>query len=66
MTQLLEFIEKKKADAVENGDEVDILYLDFCRAFDKVHHKRSLKKLYNYGTTGNIFKGMKEFLTSKK
>ena len=46
VTQLLEFLEEI-TEVVDNGDEVDIIYLDFCKAFDKVPHKRLLKRLWD-------------------
>ena len=48
MTQLLEFLEDI-TQAIDNGEDVNVVYLDFCKAFDKVPHKRFLKKLYGYG-----------------
>ena len=44
-TQLLEFLEDL-TEALDSGKDVDIIYLDFQKAFDKVPHKRLLK---NYG-----------------
>ena len=46
VTQLLECIEEW-SDAIDNKNEIDIIYLDFKSAFDKVPHRRLLKK---YGT----------------
>ena len=46
-TQLLEFLEDL-TKALDNGKDVDVIYLDFCKAFDKVPHRRLLKK---YGPT---------------
>ena len=43
-TQLLEFLEDITT-ALDQGDDVDVIYLDFCKAFDKVPHKQLLKKL---------------------
>ena len=43
VTQLLEFLEDI-TQAIDNGEDVDVVYLDFCKAFDKVPHKRHLKK----------------------
>ena len=43
-TQLLEFMEEV-TEAIDRGEEVDVIYLDFAKAFDKVPHKRLLSKL---------------------
>ena len=53
VTQLLEFLEDI-TQAIDNGDDVDIIYLDFCKAFDKVPHKRLLQKLHGYGIHSKI------------
>ena len=65
VTQLLEFLEEI-TEAVDNGDEVDIIYLDFCKAFDKVPHKRLLKKIEGYGIKGQILKWIEAFLSNRK
>ena len=43
VTQLLEFLEEI-TEAIDSGDEVDVIYLDFGKAFDKVPHKTLLKR----------------------
>ena len=63
-TQLLEFLEDITT-ALDQGDDVDVIYLDFCKAFDKVPHKRLLKKLWGYGITGNVHAWVKDFLTNR-
>ena len=52
-TQLLEFREDITT-AKDRDEDVDVIYLSFCKAFDKVPHKRLLKKLWGYGIRGNI------------
>ena len=49
ITQLLEFMEDI-TECIHNGKDVDIVYLDFSKAFDKVAHRRHIKnrKLWNY------------------
>ena len=42
-TQLLELMEELTED-LDSNEDVDIIYLDFAKAFDKVPHKRLLKK----------------------
>ena len=65
VTQLLEFMEEL-TESLDSVEDVDVIYLDFCKAFDKVPHRRLLKKLYNYGITGKIFSWVKEFLSDRK
>ena len=50
-TQLLQLMEEL-TEALDSNEDVDIIYLDFCKAFDRVHHKRLLKKLWGYGIQG--------------
>ena len=42
ITQLLEFLEDDTT-ALDKGEDVDVIYLDFSKAFDRVQHKRLLK-----------------------
>ena len=65
VTQLLEFLEDI-TQAIDNGEDVDVVYLDFCKAFDKVPHKRLLKKLHGYGIRGKIYNWVKEFLSGRE
>ena len=44
VTQLLEFLEDV-SEALDEGDDVDVIYLDFRKAFDKVPHLRLLKNM---------------------
>ena len=64
VTQLLEFLEDI-TDMRDRGETIDIIYLDFCKAFDKVPHKRLMKKLYNYGIRGNILNWVADFLKDR-
>ena len=52
--------------ALDQGTDVDVIYLDFRKAFDKVPHKRLLKKLWAYGIRGRIYAWIKDFLTDRK
>ena len=36
-------------EAIDRGEEVDVIYLDFAKAFDKVPHKTLLSKVKGYG-----------------
>ena len=64
-TQLLEFMEEV-TEAIDRGEEVDVIYLDFANAFDKVPHKRLLSKLKGYGIKGKIYDWIKDFLSNRK
>src|SRR6267154_23432 len=39
---------------VDEGGQVDIVYLDFQKAFDKVPHARLMKKVTSYGIVGLV------------
>ena len=52
-TQLLECLEDL-TEALESGKDVDVIFLDFQKAFDRKPHKRLLKKLWAYGIRGKI------------
>ena len=64
-TQLLEFMEEV-IEAIDRGAGVDVIYLDFAKAFDKVPHKRLLSKLKGYGIKGKIYDRIKDFLCNRK
>ena len=64
-TQLLEFMEEA-TQALDRGEDVDVIYLDFAKAFDKVPHKRLLRKLSGYGIKGKVHNWIKEFLSNRK
>ena len=54
LTNLLVFVEKV-ANYLDSGYPVDVIYLDFQKAFDKVPHKRLiLKKLAAHGIDGKL------------
>ena len=46
--------------------EVDTIYVDFSKAFDKVDHEILLKKLELYGVNGRYHKWIRSFLTGRK
>jgi len=64
-TQLLECIEEWTQSLDENH-EVDIIYLDFKAAFDKVPHKRLLRKMLSLGIKGKLYKWIENFLTNRQ
>ena len=65
VTQLLDVM-NTLTNLIDNNYNVDILYLDFSKAFDTVPHKRLLYKLNSYGIEGNLLKWIESFLTNRK
>ena len=53
-------------ESLDNGKDVDIVYLDFSKAFDKVAHRRLIKKLENYGIIGTLLNWVQDFLSNRK
>ena len=51
---------------LDDGGEVDVIYMDFMKAFDMVPHRRLLKKLGCYGVHGKLLNWLKEFLNKRK
>ena len=48
--------------AVDQGYGVDVVYLDYSKAFDSVPHCRLIKKLYGYGFNGKLLSWLTSFL----
>ena len=44
LSNLLQFLDRVTSE-IDNGECVDVVYLDFAKAFDKVPHKRLMAKL---------------------
>ena len=51
---------------LEDGDNIDVIYLDFAKAFDTVPHCRLLKKLDGYEIQGKIWIWLREYLDNSK
>ena len=51
---------------VDKGDPIDVVYLDFQKAFDKVPHQRLLSKLNSHGIKGQILLWIKNWLINRK
>jgi len=45
--------------------QIDVIYTDFEKAFDKVPHKRLISKLYSYGINQEVIKWIEAFLTNR-
>ena len=64
-TQFILELMEELTEALDSNEDVNIIYLDFAKAFDKVPHKRLLKKLWGYGIRGKVHSWIKEFLTDR-
>lgn len=49
--------------AIDNSVPVDVIYLDFSRAFDKVPINRLLLKLEHFGIRGTLLRWIKSYLS---
>ena len=65
VTQLLEIIEIWSS-MLDEGGSIDVVYLDFRKAFDSVPHQRLLKKAEAYGIRGKLLLWIESFLTGRK
>ena len=67
-TNLLETIDivSKALNQKKEKNSVDVVYLDFAKAFDTVPHKRLLTKLEAYGISGILLKWIQSFLSNRR
>jgi hypothetical protein len=65
LTNLLEFAEKI-SEYLDAGTPVDVIYLDFKKAFDKVPHERLIIKLGEHGIGGSVLEWIKNWLKNRK
>ena len=64
LSQLLEHFDQI-LDLLEEGGNVDVIYLDFSKAFDKLDFKIVLRKIKSMGIEGRVFNWIKSFLTNR-
>ena len=64
LTNLLIFLDSV-TEELDNGGSVDVIYLDFAKAFDKVPHHRLLRKLEGYGVSGRLLEWVKGWLLNR-
>lgn len=65
LTNLLEFFDDI-TKILDEGDPVDVIYLDFQKAFDKVPHQSLCQKLASHGLGGQLLNCIQEWLSDRK
>ena len=63
-TNLLEFLEKATR-AADEGKPLDVIFLDFAKAFDKVPRERLLKKVHAHGIRGRVWDWISAWLKDR-
>ncbi len=51
---------------MDEGSPVDVMYLDFQKAFDKVPHQRLILKLKSHGMGNSIINWIEQWLTDRR
>ena len=64
LQQLLLFV-NNILEAKAHFNNVDVLYLDYKKAFDSVPHNELLYKLWKYGITGDLWMWFRAYLSSR-
>ena len=64
-TQLLQVIDRW-SEIIDEGGNIDNIYLDFAKAFDTVPHHRLIVKLQSYGIGGRVLDWINNFLTDRR
>ena len=65
LTNLLEFL-AFVSENVDQGSPVDVIYLDFQKAFDKVPHKRLMLKVCGLGVDGKVGNWIESWLSNRE
>ena len=64
LTNLLSFLDRI-TEELDNGGSVDVVYLDFAKAFDKVPHQRLLRQLERYGVSERMLAWIRGWLLNR-
>ena len=61
VTHLIEVFRYK----LDNGEQIDVIYIDMSKAFDKVSHGQLVDRLHDFGFRGNILKWFSSYLSNR-
>ena len=64
LSQLLQHFDEV-TKLLESGVNVDVIYLDFAKAFDKLDFTITLQKLFNLGISGKLWTWIRAFLSDR-
>ena len=56
----------KWTKALDDGLQVDVVFLDFAKAFDRGSHEILLQKLCNFGISSTLLNWCKDYLTNRE
>ena len=65
-TQQLLLFFNSICESVDSKSQVDVIYLDFAKAFDSVPHNELLAKLHSMGVTGTLWKWFQGYLKERQ
>ena len=65
VTQLLGILHDV-GKALDSGQEADVIYLDFSKAFDSVSHQNLLLKLKQHGNSGSLLSWFADYLNERR
>jgi hypothetical protein len=65
ITQLLDCV-GQWTKLLDEGSAVDVIFLDYAKAFDSVPHQRLLQKLEGYGVRGDVLGWIRDFLKDRR
>ena len=62
LLEVLDYIGK----ILDNGGQVNTIYLDMSKAFDRISHRKLINKLKNCGCGGSLLKWFTSYLTGRR
>ena len=62
--QLLKVLDEW-TEILDKGDQIDAVYMDFMKAFDKVPHNRLMQKIHDYKFNDKVIRWIESFLTNR-
>ena len=65
MTQLIEVLDTIGSQ-LDIGKQIDVIYLDMSKEFDKVSHVRLLHRLREFGFGGNLLMWLNSYLKNRR